>query len=686
MEEQAHLSSRVCKPCYHISLTLPQTDIHNFSSDDWRELTKYFVERMELDDRQAIAYLHDDATYPDGNPRPHVHLVVNRVGDDGRCIRTSWDYYRAQSALRETEKHFGLTREPSSWEVDRRRDPPDQVQRRQDANPLVPPTIRTQLQNSIDHAIDRVGSLDGVADFMQNLGVDVRVSDRGWSLKHERVAFQGSKLGRAYSAPAVKQRIAMSQSQPIGDMLRESAETDRQEDRQRNAQNERRAGSLDGFGHRLMREDGGEIDGLSVIGAGLQATAAGMKAIDAIQDAIANSRDESRRERLEETLERMKSLGERTGQLESRLTADDERTRNDRITDIANRTERLERAGESDRTDGLNTQAEPHDGDRTDTGFERPVGAPEPDPVVESLMGLDKRIGSMEGESQSEQPQKIQLDREMSFDEQLDAVDALLDNLEERLDALEERAFGMRGVENQAAQRPQPEPEPAEPEPTEPAIESAPKLGSAELAKQLSRYVESRAEVYQIPTSGKIPTRTLGEIAADYGGDDATLSIRDDDYGTKFEAVRIDDRDRWEVITDELNDSERESLSDLPQSADEYVERANGKAVVRSLRTLAGHEFGKPEGGGVRMPSGEGFDYLVRISPPDDDGAHQITGARSDSGDTILQAELKGGTATVEQSDIPTDFVDALAAQAGKARQRRKQRAQSRNRDREAER
>jgi hypothetical protein len=682
MEEQAQLSSRVRKPCYHISLTLPQSDVRDFGVSDWSELTKDFVERMELSDRQAVAYLHDDASYPDGETRPHVHLVVNRVGDDGRCTSTSWDYYRAQSALRQAEKHLGLTQEKSSWEVDRRRDTPDQVQRRQDASPIVPPTIRTQLQNSIDDAIDRVGSLDGVADFMQNLGVDVRVSDRGWSLKHERVAIQGSKLGRAYSAPAVKQRIAMAQSQPIGDMLRESAEADRQDDQERRADNQQRIQSTDRLGQQIAGQDGDSIDGMTLMGAGVQAAAVAMKAIDAIQNAIADSRDEERKKRLEETLQRMKSLGERTERVESQLTADDDRDRNERIADIADRTQRLEHSGELDRAAHLNTQTEPqnkNEGDRTHTGFERTIGAPEPDPVVESLIGLDDRISSLEGgNSQSQRPQQLQLNREMSFDEQLDAVDALLDNLESRLDALEERVFGVDDAEPQTAPLPEAEPEASPTNTTE----------GSELADRIANYAQSRASVYGIPQSGTIPTRSLGEIEADFNGDDASISIRDDDYGTKFEAVRIGDRDSWEILTDELNDTERTNLADLPQEPEEYVERANGKAVVRSIGVLAGHEFRKEDGGGVRwtdhvngVPS-DTFDFEIS---PRADGGRTVIGTRPDSGETVLQATVQDGKTRVTQSDIPTPVVDRLDQQAQGALKRQRERLISRTQSRQSE-
>jgi hypothetical protein len=433
MEERAQLSKRVRKPCYHISLTLPLADAREFDSDGWGELTAEFLNRMELSDRQAVAYLHEDAVYPDGGEeRPHVHLVVNRVGEDGRCVDTSWDFYRAQTALRGAEERLSLTREKSSWEVERRRDSPGQVQRcrRETGEQL---TVRTQLQESIDEAVEEASSLDGVADFLRGLGADVRISERGWSLKHERVAFQGSKLGRAYSAPAVAERAAAVEREPV-------------------------------------------------------------------------------------------------------------------------------------------------------------------------------RVDSSDWN-----------------------------------------------------------------EPVDPG---------SELAETVACYIRSYATVKGIPASGSVPTRLLGEIVADLDGDTHSLSIRDDD-GMKFEAIQSDRRDSWDTFTDNLNDSERATLADLPQSPGEYVERANGRKVVRALRILAGHEFRKPKGG-VRMPSGEGFDYLVRIDRRED-GAHQITGTRSDSGDTVLRAGLRGGEATIEQSNIPAGFVDALAVQAERARRRRRARARDREREQDDE-
>jgi hypothetical protein len=672
MERQAQLSSRVRKPCYHISLTLPQQDARGFEPDDWKELTQDFVERMELSDQQAVAYLHNDATYPDGEIRPHVHLVVNRVGDDGRCVSTSWDYYRAQAALREAEKDLGLTREPSSWEVGRRRDTPHQTQCCRHSSLLLHPTVRTQLQNSIDDAIDRVGSLDGVADFMQNLGVDVRISDEGWSFKHERIAISGSKLGRAYSAPAVIQRISMSQPKqptPIGDLLRDSAENDRQDDDRRRVRNQHRISSVDGLGNQLVRENG-EIDGLSLVGAGLKTTAAGLKAIDALQDAIANSRDENRAKRLEATLERMQNLGDRTERVESQLEASsrtvEHPTREERIIDIAERTERLEHADKLDRD-------RQHDAsDRTNTTAERPIGMPEPDPVIESLLGLDDRIGSLEGNASPDRERaELLLDPQMNFEEQLGQIDALLDNLETRLDALEERVFNIGDAETQAEPHTK----------TEHVARST--VNNSELAGRIANYVSSRAEVYGIPVSGTIPTRSLGNIETDFNGDDATLSIRDDDYGMKFEAVRIGDRDTWEILTDELNDPERETLADLPQTADEYVERANGKTVIHSLQTLAGHEFQKPDGGNVRWQDSADGEYDFDLSPRDD--GVSITGTHLNSGETVLQAEIQGGKTRVRQSDIPTQTVDRLAATATRARKRQQQRQQTRSQNRENE-
>jgi hypothetical protein len=90
MEVRAESSDRVEKPCYHISISPAPDD--ELSQGEWAGFTRDFLHEMHLGDRQAVGWLHHDAQFPDGSPRPHLHLVVNRVGEVGKTYHTAWDY------------------------------------------------------------------------------------------------------------------------------------------------------------------------------------------------------------------------------------------------------------------------------------------------------------------------------------------------------------------------------------------------------------------------------------------------------------------------------------------------------------------------------------------------------------------------------------------------------------------
>ncbi len=49
-----------------------------------------------------------------GNFNPHLHLLVNRIGFDGRVVSDSQDYARSERVLRELEIEYQLTRVISS--------------------------------------------------------------------------------------------------------------------------------------------------------------------------------------------------------------------------------------------------------------------------------------------------------------------------------------------------------------------------------------------------------------------------------------------------------------------------------------------------------------------------------------------------------------------------------------------
>lgn len=80
----AALHDRTSFPVYHLSVS-PAID-ETLSAADWHELSRSVIKALSLENHQAIAVMHQDTYFPDTNKlRPHIHIVANAVGDNGKC-------------------------------------------------------------------------------------------------------------------------------------------------------------------------------------------------------------------------------------------------------------------------------------------------------------------------------------------------------------------------------------------------------------------------------------------------------------------------------------------------------------------------------------------------------------------------------------------------------------------------
>lgn len=67
------------------------------------EITQRFVNEMKLQERQAIAFVHQDKGHL------HIHLYVNRVGFDGKAYKDNYVGKRSQHAAERVAQQMGLT-------------------------------------------------------------------------------------------------------------------------------------------------------------------------------------------------------------------------------------------------------------------------------------------------------------------------------------------------------------------------------------------------------------------------------------------------------------------------------------------------------------------------------------------------------------------------------------------------
>src|SRR5664279_1833729 len=94
------LSKRVEKPVLHLSLRMAPGEF--LSMEQLIELSQELAKEFDLTDRQYVAILHKDTK------EPHIHLVANRVGTNGKALSTSHNYLKMDRLCRRLEKEYQL--------------------------------------------------------------------------------------------------------------------------------------------------------------------------------------------------------------------------------------------------------------------------------------------------------------------------------------------------------------------------------------------------------------------------------------------------------------------------------------------------------------------------------------------------------------------------------------------------
>jgi len=90
-------------------------DGRELKDKELREITERFVKEMKLQERQAIAFVHQDKSHL------HIHLYVNRIGFNGKAYKDNFIGKRSQQAAERAARQMGLTtvREVQQQKLDR---------------------------------------------------------------------------------------------------------------------------------------------------------------------------------------------------------------------------------------------------------------------------------------------------------------------------------------------------------------------------------------------------------------------------------------------------------------------------------------------------------------------------------------------------------------------------------------
>lgn len=196
------LNPNLGQAVWHTSLSFNPDDAATLDSAKMLAIAEGYVQKMGLDKTQYVIIRHHDQ--PDNQ---HLHIIANRVADDGQTVKDGKNFYRSKQALKELIQEHGLT-PPRGLRADKQH--PEQLQGAE----LTKHELRQALHQALATAPDRPALLAtlqaqqiGAREFANKAG-----EVTGISFEKDGTVFKGSQLGRGYSLAGIAQQLAANQA------------------------------------------------------------------------------------------------------------------------------------------------------------------------------------------------------------------------------------------------------------------------------------------------------------------------------------------------------------------------------------------------------------------------------------------------------------------------------------------
>lgn len=100
---QASMRPSVQKPVCHTILSFSAHDSARLTDDKMVKIANEYLHEMGYGDTQSLIVRHSDRQHP------HLHICINRIGNDGKTISDRNEKYRSTKICRELTERYGLT-------------------------------------------------------------------------------------------------------------------------------------------------------------------------------------------------------------------------------------------------------------------------------------------------------------------------------------------------------------------------------------------------------------------------------------------------------------------------------------------------------------------------------------------------------------------------------------------------
>ena len=184
---QAGMNPDLKKPVGHIALSYSPVDAPKLTDGKMVQLAQEYMREMKITDTQYIIVRHQDREHP------HVHIVFNRIDNNGKTISDRNDMYRNEQVCKKLKIKHGLYFAKDKMHVKQHR-------------LREPDKSKYEIYNAIKNEIGKSRNWQQLQTRLAEKGIGIHFKYRGQTGKVQGISFskgeytfKGSEIDRSFS-------------------------------------------------------------------------------------------------------------------------------------------------------------------------------------------------------------------------------------------------------------------------------------------------------------------------------------------------------------------------------------------------------------------------------------------------------------------------------------------------------
>ena len=184
---QAGMNPDLKKPVGHIALSYSPVDAPKLTDGKMIQLAQEYMREMKITDTQYIIVRHQDREHP------HVHIVFNRIDNNGKTISDRNDMYRNEQVCKKLKAKHGLYFAKGKEHVKQHR-------------LREPDRSKYEIYNAVKDEIGKSKNWQQLQEQLTEKGITIRFKNKGQTNEIQGVSFskgeytfKGSEIDRSFS-------------------------------------------------------------------------------------------------------------------------------------------------------------------------------------------------------------------------------------------------------------------------------------------------------------------------------------------------------------------------------------------------------------------------------------------------------------------------------------------------------